>query len=47
MNDIVVGMENMKSKKTLLDIIKDDHILNVNKSIALLAISNIQTVSKI
>ena len=46
MNDIVVGMENMKFMQTLQDIIKDDHIPNVNKSIALLAISNIQTVSK-
>jgi len=42
----VVGMENMKFMQTLQDIIKDDHIPNVNKSIALLAISNIQTVSK-
>ena len=46
MNDIIVGMENMKFMQTLQDIIKDENLPNVNKSIALLAISNIQTVSK-
>lgn len=46
MNDIVVGMENMKFMQTLQDIIKDEKLPYVNKSIALLAISNIQTVSK-
>jgi hypothetical protein len=46
MNDIVVGMENMKFMQTLQDIIRDEQLPNVNKSIALLAISNIQTVSK-
>jgi hypothetical protein len=46
MNDVVVGMENMKFMQSLQDIIKDENLPNVNKSIALLAISNIQTVSK-
>jgi hypothetical protein len=46
MNDIVIGMENMKFMQTLQDIIKDDNLPYVNKSISLLAISNIQTVSK-
>lgn len=46
MNDIIVGMENMKFMQTLQDIIKDDNLPNVNKSISLLAISNIHTVSK-
>jgi len=46
MNDIVVGMENMKFMQTLQDIIKDEKLPYVNKSIALLAISNIQIVSK-
>jgi hypothetical protein len=39
-------MENMKFMQTLQDIIKDDKLPYVNKSISLLAISNIQTVSK-
>ena len=46
MNDIIVGMKNIKFMQTLQDIIKDENLPNVNKSIALLAISNIQTVSK-
>jgi hypothetical protein len=46
MNDIIQGLENMKFMQTLQDIIKDDRLPNVNKSIALLAISNIQTVGK-
>lgn len=46
MNDIVVGMHNMQFMQTLQDIIKDDNLPYINKSIALLAISNIQTVSK-
>ena len=46
MKDIVTGMENMKFMQTLQDIIKDDKLPYVNKSISLLAISNIQTVSK-
>jgi D-alanine-D-alanine ligase-like ATP-grasp enzyme len=46
MNDIIVGMENMKFMQTLQDIIKDENLPYVNKSISLLAISNIQTVSK-
>ena len=46
MNDIVAGMENMKFMQTLQDIIKDENLPYVNKSISLLAISNLQTVSK-
>jgi hypothetical protein len=46
MNDIIQGMENMRFMQTLQDIIKDPKLPYVNKSIALLAISNIQTVSK-
>lgn len=46
MNDIVLGLENMKFMQTLQEIIKDERLPNVNKSIALLAISNIQTVGK-
>ena len=46
MNEIIVGLENMKFMHTLQEIIKDEELPNVNKSIALLAISNIQTVGK-
>ena len=46
LNDIVQGMENMKFMETLQDIIKDTKLPYVNKSISLLAVSNIQTVSK-
>lgn len=46
MNEIIVGLENMKFMHTLQEIIKDKELPNVNKSIALLAISNIQTVGK-
>lgn len=41
MNEIIVGLENMKFMHTLQEIIKDKELPNVNKSIALLAISNI------
>lgn len=46
MNDIIVGLENMRFMQTLQEIIRDERLPNVNKSIALLAISNIQTFGK-
>jgi hypothetical protein len=46
LKDIVRGIENMKFLDSLQDIIKNDQIEYVNKSICLLAISNIYTLSQ-
>jgi len=46
MGDIVNGIENLQFFNSLQEIIKNQALPYVNKSIALLAISNIYTLSK-
>ncbi len=46
LKEIVRGIENMKFLSSLEDIVKNDALPYVNKSIGLLAISNIYTLSK-
>lgn len=46
LKDIVRGIENMKFLPSLEEIVKNNEIPYVNKSIGLLAISNIYTLSK-
>lgn len=46
LKEIVKGIENMRFLSSLEDIVKNDALPYVNKSICLLAISNIYTLSK-